>query len=195
VSEEDLRRRYGLGERPFVLTIAAKRPHKNLVRLLEALALIPCERRPVLVLPGYATTHPHEHELHEWVGRLGLRADTRFPGRASEEELEGLFRSATCFVLPSLYEGFGLPVLEAMARGLPVACSDRGALGEVAGNAALLFDPERPESIAGAMERLLSDDSERERLSSAGLERAHRYSWAECARGTLDAYERALAPA
>jgi glycosyltransferase involved in cell wall biosynthesis len=191
-ASEELKRRFELGSRPFVLTVSAKRPHKNLVRLVEALALIPGERRPLLVLPGYATTHPHEQELRECGARLGLTPDIRFVGRVSQEELEGLYRSATCFVLPSLYEGFGLPLLEAMARGVPVACSSRGALGEIAGDAALIFDPERPESISEAIETLLRDTHERERLGAAGLGRSRRYSWAATARATLACYERAL---
>jgi glycosyltransferase involved in cell wall biosynthesis len=192
VSEEELRRRYGLGSRPFVLTTSAKRPHKNLVRLLEAFALIPRERRPVLVMPGYST--PYERELRAQSSRLELNTDTRFLGWVSDEELDGLYRSATCFVFPSLYEGFGLPVLEAMTRGVPVACSDRGALAEVAGDAAMIFDPLRPQSIADAIEILLGDAKVRERLSDAGRTRACGYSWAATARGTLESYERALRP-
>jgi len=193
ISDDELRRRHDLGTRPFVLSASAKRPHKNLVRLLEGLATIPNERRPVLVLPGYAT--PHERELRECSARLGLTADTRFLGWVSDEELEGLYRSAACFVFPSLYEGFGLPVLEAMARGVPVACSDRGSLGEVTGGAAVTFDPEQPRAIAAAIERLLADPAERERLRVAGHANAARFTWSETARGTLRTYEAALEPA
>ncbi len=189
-SGDDLRRRHDLGSRPFVLTLSIKRPHKNLVRLLEALALIPSERRPMLVLAGHATAY--EQELREHAGRLGLAADTRFLGWVSGEELEGLYRSSACFVFPSLYEGFGLPVLEAMARGVPVACSDRGALEEVAGDAAVTFDPEQPRAIAAAIERLLGDPAERERLSRAGPAHAARFTWSETARRTLRVYELAL---
>jgi glycosyltransferase involved in cell wall biosynthesis len=191
-SRRELEQRFSLAGRPFVLTVSAKRPHKNLVRLVEALALIPSERRPLLVLPGYATTHPHEQELRESALRLGVAPDIRFVGRASEEELDGLYRSASCFVLPSLYEGFGLPLLEAMARGVPVACSGRGALREIGDDAARYFDPESPQSIAEAIQMLLGNARERERLRSAGLERARHYSWAASARATLDCYERAV---
>jgi len=190
VSETELRRRYNLGERPVALTVSAKRPHKNLGRLLEALAVIPRERRPILVLPGYVT--PHEQELRECTARLGVEADTRFLGWVSGETLEGLYRSAACFVFPSLYEGFGLPVLEAMARGVPVACSGGGALGEVIDGAAVTFDPEKPRAIAEAIERLLADMTERDRLSRAGPAHAARFTWAETARRTLRTYERAL---
>jgi len=189
-SEEDLRRRYDLGARPFVLTVSLKRPHKNLLRLLEAIALIPGERRPILVLAGHRT--PYEDELRARAAELGLGDDTRFLGWVPDEELEGLYRSSSCFVFPSLYEGFGLPVLEAMARGVPVACSNRGALVEVADSAALTFDPEQPHAIAAAIERLLADPAERERLRHAGRENAARFTWVEAARRTFETYESAL---
>ncbi len=190
-SEEELRRRYDLGARPFVLTVSLKRPNKNLLRLLEALALIPKARRPILVLAGHRTAY--ERELQARARELGLVADTRFLGWVPSEELEGLYRSSSCFVFPSLYEGFGLPVLEAMARGVPVACSNRGALVEVADKAALTFDPEQPHAIAAAIERLLADPAERERLRRAGRENAARFTWADTARRTLESYESALA--
>ena len=116
-SEDDLRARHGLGDRPVVLTASAKRPHKNLERLLEALALIPVDRRPLLVLTGYPT--PHEATLRARATELGLEADTRFLGWIPAADMEGLYRLSSCFVFPSLYEGFGLPVLEAMARAFP----------------------------------------------------------------------------
>jgi glycosyltransferase involved in cell wall biosynthesis len=192
VPEAELRAQLEAGEGPIVLCVAAKRPHKNLMRLLAALALIPPGRRPLLVLPGYPT--PHEHELRRRADELGIAADVRFLGWVDPAELEGLYAAAACFVFPSLLEGFGLPVLEAMIRGLPVACSARGSLAEVAGDAALPFDPESEPAIAAAIERLLNDKWEAERLRSAGRERAARFSWAATAAGTLACYERALRP-
>jgi glycosyltransferase involved in cell wall biosynthesis len=189
-SEDELRRRYELGSRPIVLTVSLKRPNKNLTRLLDALALIPSDRRPVLVLAGHVTAY--EQTLREHAARVGVGRQTRFLPWLPPEELEGLYRAATAFVFPSLYEGFGLPVLEAMTRGVPVACSNRGALAEVADDAALTFDPERPRDIAAAVDRLLFDPGERERLSRAGAVNAARYSWAETARKTLITYESAL---
>jgi glycosyltransferase involved in cell wall biosynthesis len=189
--EEDVRRRFGLGTRPLLLTLSLKRPHKNLARLLEALAVIPSERRPLLVLAGHRTAY--EGELRAHAGALGVGRDTRFLGWLPEPELEGLYRASSGFVFPSLYEGFGLPVLEAMTRGVPVACSDRGALSEVANGAALKFDPEDTRSIAAAIERLLGDPAERQRLSEAGRKNATRFSWEESALKTLEAYESALA--
>jgi glycosyltransferase involved in cell wall biosynthesis len=189
--EDEVRRRYDLGEQPLLLTVSLKRPNKNLERLLEALALIPSERRPLLLLAGYAT--PYQEQLRAHALRLGVADDARFLDWVPNEDLEALYRATTAFVFPSLYEGFGLPVLEAMSRGVPVACSNRGALAEVADDAALTFDPEQPAAIAAAIEKLISDPAERTRLVRAGRENAARFSWAETARGTLASYESALA--
>jgi glycosyltransferase involved in cell wall biosynthesis len=191
LDERELRARLGLGgRRPVVLSLSAKRPHKNLGALIGALARIPVERRPLLVLPGYATAH--EADLRARARAAGVEADVRFLGWLASEELEGLWQVAQAFVYPSLYEGFGLPVLEAMARGVPVACSNASSLPEVAGEAALLFDPREEASIAAALERLLSDRAEAERLRALGVERARRFSWSRTAELTLDSYRRAL---
>jgi glycosyltransferase involved in cell wall biosynthesis len=103
-----------------------------------------------------------------------------------------LWTIADVFVFPSLYEGFGLPVLEAMARGVPVACSNASSLPEVAGDAALLFDPRDESAIAGAVERLLGDPDEAGRLRARGRERARSFTWERTARLVLDSYARAL---
>ena len=175
-----------------MLTASAMRPHKNLHRLLDAWALLSVERRPVLVLPGYPTEY--ERELRAHAAELGLVRDTRFVGWVSPSDLEGLYRLASCFVYPSLYEGFGLPVLEAMARGVPVACSDRGALSEVAGDAARLFDAGSARSIADAVGELQRDATLVTRLRAAGLGRAGRFTWAEAGRATVRSYHAAFDP-
>jgi glycosyltransferase involved in cell wall biosynthesis len=190
-TEAACRAKFDLGNGPVVLAASAMRPHKNLPRLLEALALVPPERRPLLVVPGYET--PQRRELQAQAGELGISSRIRFPGWVADEDLEALYATAAAFVFPSLYEGFGLPVLEAMARGVPVACSDRASLAEVAGDAARLFDPERPQEIAAAIEALLGDEREAERLRRAGRERAAKFTWAACARATIASYERAMA--
>jgi len=187
--EAALRERLGAGERPIVLSASAKLPHKNLRRLIEAVALLPAPR-PLLVLPGYPT--PHESQLTEHAAQLGVSGDVKMLGWVSDEELEGLYAAAAAFVFPSLYEGFGLPVLEAMARGVPVACSDRGSLAEVSGDAALNFDPESVPAISGAIRTLLQDPAAAERLRELGRARAARYTWRAAAEGTLASYERAV---
>jgi glycosyltransferase involved in cell wall biosynthesis len=181
----DVRERFGLGDGPVLLSVSAKRPHKNLMRLLEAVSLL--DSKPVLVLPGYPT--PHEGELKARAAYLGVRAV--FPAWVSAEELEGLYAEAAAFVFPSLAEGFGLPVLEAMARGVPVACSDASSLPEVAGDAALLFDPLDPRAIANAIAKLL-DPTVAARLRDAGRARVHKFTWERCAELTVAAYERTL---
>jgi glycosyltransferase involved in cell wall biosynthesis len=188
--ERETRARFELGERRVVLSLSAKRPHKNLFALIGALALLPAEDRPLLVLPGYPTAH--EAELRERAASAGVAGDVRFPAWVSVEEREGLWQAADAFVYPSLYEGFGLPVLEAMARGVPVGCSNASSLPEVAGDAALMFDPHDETAIAAALERLLSDPAEAERLRARGLQRAREFTWEGTARLTLDSYRRAL---
>jgi glycosyltransferase involved in cell wall biosynthesis len=188
--ERDVRTHLELGERDVVLSLSAKRPHKNLLALIGALAQIAPERRPVLVIPGYPTAH--ESELRARAAALGIAGDLRFPAWLSNAELEGLWSITRAFVFPSLYEGFGLPVLEAMVRGVPVACSNASSLPEVAGEAALLFDPHDPAAIASAISRLLSDETLRARLHARGIARARQFTWERTARLTLESYARAF---
>jgi glycosyltransferase involved in cell wall biosynthesis len=183
VPESELRRRLQLDEAPIVLTVSAKRPHKNLERLFEAFEQIRGD--PVLVVPGYETFY--EERLRK---RAGERV--RFTGWLEDDVLDGLYRAAACFVFPSLAEGFGLPVLDALLRGTPVATSNATSLPEVAGDAALYFDPEETDEIAAAIGRLLADDALRARLHEAGPEQAAKFSWAKTARATRQSYARAL---
>jgi glycosyltransferase involved in cell wall biosynthesis len=188
--EAATRARFGLGDRRVLLSLSAKRPHKNLLALIGALARIPAGRRPLLVLPGYPTWH--EAELRARADALEVCGDVRFESWVAAEELEGLWAVADVFVFPSLYEGFGLPVLEAMARGVPVACADASSLPEVAGDAALLFDPRSEEEIAASIERLLGDEALVRELRAKGFARAREFTWARTARLTLDSYSRAF---
>jgi glycosyltransferase involved in cell wall biosynthesis len=191
LAESVVREKVGAGERPIVLSVSAKLAHKNLLRLIDAVASIAAAERPLLVLPGYPT--PHEAQLRERASTLGVSGDVCFLGWVSAGELEGLYAAASAVVLPTLAEGFGLPVLEAMARGVPVACSDIPVLHEVAGDDALFFDPHSETAIAQAITRLLGDDGLARRLRSAGPERAARFSWRRTAEHTLDAYRRTAA--
>jgi glycosyltransferase involved in cell wall biosynthesis len=183
------RARLGAEGRPLLLSPSAKRPHKNLTRLLEGLASLP-PPRPLLVLPGYST--PHEGELRRRAGELGISANVVFEGWLNDDRMEELYAAADLVVLPSLHEGFGLPVLEAMVRDTPVACSGRGALAEVAGEAAVTFDPERSDDIARAITHVLNDPQLSARLRKAGRERAAEFSWERTATLTVANYERAL---
>jgi glycosyltransferase involved in cell wall biosynthesis len=190
---DELRARLGLGDRPLILCVAAKRPHKNLDGLIRALPLLPADSpggAARLVLPG--SPNDYERELRELAADLGVSDRVVFPGWLSDADLDGLYLAASCFVLPTFQEGFGLPVLEAMAHGLPVACSNIPALTEVAGGAAAFFDPRRPESIAATVGALLDDRELATRLVEAGHARCAEFSWQRTARETLDCYRRAV---
>jgi glycosyltransferase involved in cell wall biosynthesis len=188
LAPEELSRRFGLSGRPLVLCVAQKRVHKNLHGLIRGVAA--AEEEVELVLPGAAT--PYEDELRGLAGELGVAARVRFLPWVDDDELEALYEAATCFVLPSFEEGFGLPVLEAMRRGVPVACSDASSLPEVAGDAALLFDPHDARAIGEAVNRLVRDGDLRQRLVERGAERCATFTWEESARRTLAVYRRAI---
>jgi glycosyltransferase involved in cell wall biosynthesis len=185
----DLRERLALGEGRIVLAVAQKRGYKRLDTLVRALPELPGDT--VLVLAG--PPGDAEPELRRLVVDLGLEQRVSFLDWVSDEDLAGLYRAASCFALPSLIEGFGLPILEAMSHGLPVACSDRWSLPEVAGDAALLFDPERQPQVTDALRRVLEDADLAARLRRAGTARAQIYTWERTARATLDAYRKARA--
>ncbi|HTR88923.1 MAG TPA: glycosyltransferase family 1 protein [Solirubrobacteraceae bacterium] len=188
-AERKLREHLDLGNARVLLCVAQKRPYKNLHRIVQALGEL--EEDVILVLPGSRTSY--EAELRALAGQLGLAGRVRFPDWLSEEDLDGLYSLSSAFVLPSLLEGFGLPILEAMARELPVACSNVAALPEVAGDAALLFDPERPDEIAAAVRRLLADRSLAAELIARGRERVRHYAWRNTGLASLAGYRRAIA--
>lgn len=185
----ELRERLRLAGRTLALAVATDLPHKNLAALIQALARIPPPTRPVLVIVGYGT------DCGTLAGRavaVGVSEDVRLLGRCSSDQLESLYTLADCLVVPTLHEGFGLPVLEAMVRGVPVACSDLPVLREVAGSAALYFDPRVPADIAAKINQVLAGAGLAERLRELGHVRAAGFSWSAAARGTLASYRRAL---
>jgi glycosyltransferase involved in cell wall biosynthesis len=191
--EDELRRRLDLGDRRLLLSPSARRAHKNLPRLLEAFAAAEQAREALLVLPGYETGA--EDELAGHAAELGIAERVRCAGWVSDEDLLGLYAAATALVFPSLAEGFGLPILEAMSAGLPVACSNTSSLPEIAGDAALLFDPTSVDAMTGAIDRILSNGPLREDLRERGRRQAARFTWAAAAEQTIASYRRALAAA
>lgn len=176
------RRRYEL-DRPYVLFCGMTKPGKNLARVIEAFRRLDhSDLEIVFVGPaGY------EGNLRPLLGGLGGRA--RWLGSVRHRELAPLYAGATVFVSPSLTEGFGLPVLEAMAQGTPVVTSERTATREVAGDAALLVDPLDVDAISDAIERIIEDDRLAGRLAEAGKRRASMYSWERTADLMAAVYE------
>ena len=181
--QERLQARYRIGKRPYVLSVGTLQPRKNYVNLIRAFARLECGTQ-LLIAGGwgwlyecvFAEAEKHNDRVH----LLGLVDDADLPA---------LYRNAALFALPSLYEGFGLPVLEAMACGIPVVCSDCSSLPEVAGDAALLVDPCDPDAIAAAMTTVLTDDDQRIEMVSRGLAQASRFTWDKAARQLLDVFD------
>lgn len=176
----DVAGRLGLPER-FVYYPAQTWPHKNHGRLFEALALL---REDGLVVPLVCSGHLNERypEVMETARRLGIASQVRFVGFVEPVEIQVLYRMARAMVFPSLYEGWGLPILEAFSNGLPVACSNATSLPEVAGEAALLFDPSDSRSMADAVRRLWTDDRLGAELAERGRSVARSYDWDRTAR-------------
>ena len=176
----------------YILFLGTLEPRKNLVRLIEAFALWHrTSRQPVkLVIAGGKGWF--YKQIFARAVELDLVDDVIFPGFVPTEELVWYYRAAELFVYPSLFEGFGLPVLEAMASGTPTITSQASSLPEVAGDAALLVDPENIQALADAIERVLEDAALAEQMRAAGLRRAARFSWARTAAETVDVYRAAL---
>jgi alpha-1,3-rhamnosyl/mannosyltransferase len=185
-----IRHQYGLPE-TYGLYLGTNRPHKNLVRLVEAWSIVVREwtrtsQKPMLVIAG-----PWEDRYDAPTRRaaqLSMEEDVRFLGPIPEPELPGLLAGAEAFVFPSLVEGFGLPVLEAMACGTPVACAKTSSLPEVASEAAVYFDPENIEDMAAKMLQILTNPELRDDLSQRGMSRAAKFSWRSTAEETVRIY-------
>jgi len=180
--------------RPYALYLGTNKPHKNLPRLVEAWARVMREwpeanHRPVLVIAG--PEDPRYPEARERADALGLGQAVRWLGPVAEEALPALYAGADLFVFPSLYEGFGLPVLEAMACGTPVACAHTPALRELVDDNAALFDPLDVEEMAQVIGDLLRDAAARRALAERGAERATAFTWERTARATLTVYHEA----
>jgi len=178
-------------ERPYLVFTGTIEPRKNLARVLRALATLAPGRRPELRVAGAAGYRAAE--VLALPAQLGLEGDVCFLGPRPTSEVASLYRGAIALIFPSLLEGFGLPILEAMACGTPVITSNRSSMAEVAGDAAVLVDPEDVESIAAAISQLMEHPSEREEWRRRGLARAAQFSWQRAARQTLDTFAEALA--
>lgn len=165
-------------------------PRKNLSRLLDAYAEIRKTMPvPPLMIAGNVATQWGREVVAETAER-GLSDDVIFPGHVGDAVLPALYRAATVAVYPSLYEGFGLPILEAMASGTPVITSSRSSMAEVAGDAAVLVNPESVEDLAGALRRVLSDEQLQQDLKARGLARSRQFTWERTARETVAVYRR-----
>jgi glycosyltransferase involved in cell wall biosynthesis len=179
---------------PFLLYAGRISPHKNVVRIIEAFSALKAEldkegKYPdlkLIIIGDELSKHP---DLRRTVIRGGVQNDVRFMGFVPIEVLRIFYDSAKTFVFPSLYEGFGLPPLEAMAHGTPVLTSNTSSLPEVVGNAAVLVNPENVFEIMRALHRVLLDQTLRERMKQRGYEQAKKFSWDASAREILNVYE------
>jgi len=180
-------RRVPVPEAPFILSVGARIPRKNFARLIRAVARLRKRGYPHhLVLAGPPGSS--QPELEATVEATGLSGAVHFVGYPDDDDLVWLYNKAQMFVYPSIYEGFGIPVLEAMACGTPVVCSSGSSLPEVSGEAALMFDPFSVEQIAELVERVLQDPEMAAEMKSRGLARAALFTWEAAARKTADIF-------
>ncbi|MDQ7028784.1 MAG: glycosyltransferase family 1 protein [Ardenticatenia bacterium] len=186
---ERLRRRYAVPEAPLLLYVGNTQPRKNLEGLLRALAILWHQNPRVMLLQVGKPPTARQRALVE---SLGLRDAVHFLGLVPDADLVAFYNLADVFVFPSLYEGFGLPPLEAMACGTPVVASHAASLPEVVGDAGLLVDPRDPEAMAEAIHHVLQDPELAEELRRRGLERARQFTWERTAQETLAVYEAML---
>lgn len=186
-----VRSRFGV-EPGFALCVSSLEPRKNLAGAIRAFGRRPAPSRMGRKLVIVGADSYQAAELRRTIAESGAGQDIILTGHLPSDELAALFATAGVFVFPSLYEGFGLPVLEAMRAGCPVVASDTSSLPEVAGDAALLVNPRDEAALADAVWRVLDDPAQADRLREAGLARARLFTWERCARMTCEAYRRAL---
>ncbi len=193
----DFRARYGLpAAAPLILFLGSEDPRKNLVTLIRAFSLIvPRVPDAMLVKAGAVHFSQEAARLRQMVQDLGLTARMAFVEGLPDADLPVLYNAADIVVMPSLFEGFGLPALEAMACGRPVVAANATSLPEVVGTAGILFDPQRPDELAIALVQLLEDADYRQRLGAAAVERARLFSPEAQAKRTWDVYSRVYAEA
>lgn len=190
--------RFGLVSGGYILHVGVLERRKNLPMLVEAFGQLTSRGLPdavKLVLVGQPGPRPDLNDaqtIRDTVERLGLQERVVLTGHLSREEVDALYTHAAVYALPSKSEGFGLPVLEAFAAGIPLVCSNAGALPEVAGDAALLFDPNDLSQLVESLSRLASDTALRGQLVEAGAERARMFTWTKTALETMEAFEAAV---
>jgi len=182
------RAKQGIGDQ-FILFVGTLEPRKNVVRLIEAYAQLPKGRPPLMLIGGRGWLYD---EIFARVEALDLSQEVHFVGYVPAEELPWWYNAATLFVYPSLYEGFGLPPLEAMACGTPVVTSTASSLPEVVGRAGLAVDPDDTGELAEAMDKVLSDRPLQEELGARGITQARAFSWQATAAGTVASYRKAM---
>jgi glycosyltransferase involved in cell wall biosynthesis len=190
---EAVRDKVGVGRLPFVLALGNLQPRKNLLRLVEAFRRLAGSVASDLGLVIAGQAQWRQSDLFRAVAEAGLEERVMFPGYIADADLPALYSAACVFVYPSLYEGFGLPPLEAMACGTPVVCSNAASLPEVVGTAALTFDPVDVDALAQALATVLQDPAQAAELRRRGPERASQFSWEHCAVETLAVYRAASA--
>jgi len=176
----------------YILYVGNLHPRKNLVRLLKAFVLLRRQEKCDIKLKVVGQTAWAYDDIFETVRENKMEDLVQFTGYVSSEELVRLYQNATVAVYPSLYEGFGFPVLEAMGCGAPVVTSNTTSIPEVAGEACLLVDPKSVEAIAAGMWKVIASESLQQKMRSDGLDRAKKFTWRECAAQTLQAYRKAL---
>lgn len=182
-----VRAQYGL-TRDFILAIGSADPRKNLGALLQAYARLPADLRAHYHLAIVWTHHFLASHVADQIKALGIDGQVAFLSKVPSEDLVGLYSLATAFAFPSRYEGFGLPLLEAMACGAPVVAADNSSIPEIVGEAALLTPTDGVAEMAEALTRLLQDPALRAEYRRRGQARAAQFSWARCARETMAAY-------
>lgn len=187
----DLRQRYGL-EEPFILFVGERRPHKNLEGTLRAFDLFHRRATPEYHLVIAGRPYPGCQQPEALAQSLGLADRVHFIDQVADSDLPLLYRAADALILLSHYEGFGLPVLEAMACGTPVVVSNTTSLPEVVGEAGLQAPPDQPEQAAEALLQVIPGGGERERCIAQGHEWSREFTWKRCARQTLEVYHEAL---
>lgn len=186
-----IRSKYNLNSK-FILAIGSADPRKNIATCIEAFSLLSSNLREeyqFVIVWAHSLLAP---KLTGQIQELRLTNQVRFLESVSDEDLFLLYNVSSLFVFPSLYEGFGLPLLEAMACGTPVAAADNSSIPEIAGDAALLFDAHDAQAIADTLSRALTDEEQRRCLKQKGLTRAGDFTWERCARQTIDVYAQTL---